>query len=122
MLYSISNPLRRVFLCKKKYMPSPIQIPDDTGLAWLIVLIVTLLGTAARVFYNWMTGSPINFIFTIGQIVISIFASAIMLMIAVRLEWQIFGISAGCGLAAWLGVKILDFFEKRLIERLGGNK
>lgn len=39
-------------------MPPPIQIPDDTGVSYLIILLFTLMGTAARVFYNWMTGNP----------------------------------------------------------------
>ncbi|MBL5898552.1 hypothetical protein I7V27_04075 [Lelliottia amnigena] len=103
-------------------MPPPIQIPDDTGIGYLIILLFTLMGTAARVFYNWMTGNPVSFVFTIGQIVISIFASSLTLMIVVRLEWKIYGISVACGLAAWMGIKILDFFEKRLLERLEGKR
>ncbi|MFX2611919.1 hypothetical protein [Enterobacter mori] len=62
-------------------MSPPIQLPEDTGVSYLIILLFTLLGTAAKVFYNWMTGSPTSFLFTIGQIVISTFASSIMLMI-----------------------------------------
>lgn len=100
----------------------PIQIPDDTGLGWLIILSLTILGTLARIAYNWMTGHTFTLFFALAQAFISIFASALTLMITTRLEWKVFGVSTACGLAAWLGIKILDFFEKRLIERLQGKK
>lgn len=103
-------------------MPPPIQIPEDTGISYLIILVFVVLGTLARLFLNWMTGNPVSFLFAIGQIVISVFASAIMLMVAIRLGWGIHGISISVGMAAWLGVKILDFFEKRLIQKLSGKQ
>jgi hypothetical protein len=103
-------------------MPHPVEIPEDTGLGYLIILLFTLLGTLARVFQNWMTGKPISILFTLGQIVISIFASSIMLMLAIRLGWQIYGVSIGCGLSAWMGIKVLTIFEKMFTDRVEGKK
>lgn len=102
-------------------MPPPIQIPEDTGISYLIILIFVGLGTLARLFYNWMIGNPIGFVFAIGQIVISTFSSSIMLMIAIRLQWEINGISISVGMAAWLGIKVLDFFERRLLKIISGK-
>ncbi|WP_455424813.1 hypothetical protein [Dryocola sp. LX212] len=99
-------------------MPHPVEIPEDTGLGYLIILLFTLLGTLARVFQNWMSGKPISILFTIGQIIISIFASSIMLMLAIRLGWQIYGVSIACGLSAWMGIKILTIFEKMFTDRI----
>lgn len=103
-------------------MPHPIDIPEDTGVGYIIILLFTLLGTLARLFQNWMTGKPISIVFTIGQIVISIFASSIMLMLAVKLGWQIYGVSIGCGLSAWMGIKILIIFEKMFTDKIEGRK
>lgn len=102
-------------------MPPPIQIPEDTGISYLIILAFVVLGTLARLFYNWMAGNPVSFIFAIGQMVISTFAASIMIMIAIRLGWGVHGISISAGMAAWLGVKIIDFFEKWLLNRLSGR-
>lgn len=96
----------------------PFHPPEDTGIGYLLVIVLTALGTLARIAYNTLTGNPVTILMAVGQIIISIFASALVLMLAMRFQWQFTGTAVACGLAAWSGVAVVLLLEKKLLARM----
>ncbi|MEB8638640.1 hypothetical protein P2G74_01460 [Cronobacter muytjensii] len=80
------------------------------------------LGALARLASLYLIGDQLTPKSALANLVISAFASAITLMLALRLGWQVYGISAGCGLAAWLGGDLLKVFEQLFIQRITNKK
>lgn len=103
-------------------MPHPINLPDEPWFAYLMVLLFTALGTLARLYFNRASGQQKDFDATVGQIICSVFAAALVFMVLVRMGWLVYGLAVGCGLAAWLGVEVITYLGKRLIEKMEGNK
>lgn len=103
-------------------MPHAIQLPAEPWFAYLMVVLFTALGTLSRIYFNRTTNKQTDIDATVGQIVFSIFAAALFFMVAVRMGWLVYGLSVGCGLAAWLGVEMITYLGKRLLEKLEGNK
>lgn len=103
-------------------MPHALQLPTEPWFAYTMVVFFTALGTLARIYFNRTTNHQKGVDATVSQIIFSVFAAALMFMLAVRMGWLVYGLSIGCGLAAWLGVEMITYLGKRLIERLEGNK
>lgn len=86
-----------------------------------IAVAFSALGAFAHLANLHLTGTPLAPKVIISNLLISAFAAALMYLIALRLGWQFYGIGGGCGLAAWMGVKILTYFEGRFLQKFEGK-
>ena len=100
----------------------PFKPPVSETVGYLLVAALTLLGAAARVMYSLLTGQSLTIVSAIARLVISVFASALVLMVAVRFQWQFTGTALACGIAAWSGITVVSVLESRLLARLSGKK
>ncbi|WP_330983631.1 MULTISPECIES: hypothetical protein [Enterobacterales] len=87
-----------------------------------IAVLYSLLGAFAHLASIDLTEKPVVIRTALDNLVISAFAAAITYLVALRLGWQVYGIGLGCGMAAWMGAKILTHFEQRFLERLDESK
>ena len=96
----------------------PFKPPEDEVAGYLLVAILTGLGVLSKIAHRVMSGIPISFWGSICQIIISTFASALVLMLALRFQWQFTGTAVACGISGWSGVTIVNLIEKKLLSRL----
>ncbi|MFK3711821.1 hypothetical protein [Leclercia adecarboxylata] len=82
-----------------------------------IAVAFSALGAAAHLANLYLSGTHLEPKLILSNLLISVFAAALMYLIALRLGWQVYGIGGGCGLSAWMGVKILAFFEGRFLRK-----
>lgn len=87
-----------------------------------IAVAYSLLGACANLSNLYLSGIQLGFKAILANLVISGFSAALMYLIALRLGWQVYGIADGCGLAAWMGVKILAYFESRFLQKIEEKK
>lgn len=80
------------------------------------------LGALAHLSKLHLSGSSLSLKTVLASISISVFAAALTFLVTMLMGWKLYGVGAACGVAAWMGEDILEFFEKRLLERLGGSK
>ncbi|OAT26713.1 hypothetical protein M976_02874 [Buttiauxella ferragutiae ATCC 51602] len=99
----------------------PFKPPEDEIAGYFLVAILTGLGVLSKIAHSILSGIPTSFWGAVCQIIISTFASALVLMLAVRFQWQITGTAAACGISAWSGVAVVTLFEKKLLARLGSK-
>jgi len=86
-----------------------------------IAVAFSTFGAFAHLANLHLTGTPLAAKVILSNLLISCFAAALMYLIALRLDWQSNGIGDGCGLAAWMGVKILTYFEGCFLEKFEGK-
>lgn len=87
-----------------------------------IAAAFSALGALAHLANLHLSGAVLTFRSILSNLLISAFAAALMYVIAMRLGWQVYGIAGGCGLSAWMGVKILTYFEGRFMQRFEEKK
>lgn len=105
---------------KIKSMP----IKDPNNINWLVViylLIMTTLGSLASYAYRLIRGDIFNFWTLMAQMLVSIFAGAIIFFISsyFNLEFEIAG--GLSGLAGWSGATLIKALEDRLIRKASGR-
>lgn len=86
-----------------------------------IAVAFSALGAFANLANLYLTGSLLTFKVILSNLLISAFAAALMYLIALRPGWQFYGVGGGCGLSAWMGVKILTYFEGRFLQKFEGK-
>ncbi|WP_162303052.1 hypothetical protein [Buttiauxella sp. 3AFRM03] len=99
----------------------PFKPPENEIAGYFLVCILTILGVLSKIAHRVMNGIPVSFWGAICQIIISTFASALILMLAVRFQWHYTATAAACGISSWSGVTIVTLFEKKLLSRLSNQ-
>jgi hypothetical protein len=92
--------------------------PDNETIGYLLVVVLSLLGAAARIMFNLTDTARPGLLSVIGQFTISLFAAALMLMVGIRFQWQYTGTAIACGVSAWSGATVVSVLESRLLARL----
>ena len=100
----------------------PFKPPEDEIAGYVLVAILTILGGLSNIAHRVINGIPTSFWFSVCQIIISTFASALVLMLAVRFQWHYTGTAVACGISSWSGVTVVNLLEKKLLSRLNGKK
>jgi hypothetical protein len=75
------------------------------------------LGVFAHLANHSLSGTLLAPKVIVSNLLISAFAAALMYLIALRLGWQFYSVGGGCRLSAWMGVKILAYFEGRFLQK-----
>ncbi|AYN26422.1 hypothetical protein D8682_05055 [Buttiauxella sp. 3AFRM03] len=99
----------------------PFKPPEDEIAGYFLVAIFTGLGVLSKIAHSILSGIPTSFWGAVCQIIISTFASALVLMLAVRFQWHYTGTAVACGISSWSGVTVVNLLEKKLLSRLGSK-
>lgn len=84
----------------------------------LFACIFSALGALAHLASIHLSEAHLNARTIISHLTISLFTAALMAAVALRFGWKIYGLCIGCGLAAWMGAKLLSVFEDLILDRL----
>lgn len=87
-----------------------------------VAITFSALGAFANLANINLSDTPLTPKTIISNLLISVFAAALTYLVALRLGWQFYGIGGGCGLSAWMGVKILVYFEGRFMQKIEEKK
>lgn len=101
-----------------------MSIKDPENINWAVVfylLIVTTLGSIAGYAYRVSKGDKFNLWSLIAQMLISIFAGALIFFVSSYFGWE-FEIAGGLsGLAGWSGATFIKALEDRLVRKASGR-
>ena len=105
---------------KIKLMP----IKDPENISWYAVIylfILTMFGSIASYSYHVINGEKFRFSVLVGQILVSAFAGALVVLGASYFNWP-FELAGGiAGLAGWSGATLIKALEERLIKKAKGD-
>ncbi|MEX2986837.1 phage holin family protein [Serratia fonticola] len=83
---------------------------------------MTLLGTIANYAWRIINGEQFRWSFFLLKILISVFAGALVLLLASYSSWAAEIAGGIAGLAGWSGAEAIRMVESRFLKRLGeGN-
>lgn len=99
----------------------PIKDPDNVN--WAVVaylLVTTLLGSLASYAYRLINGDHFQLWSLLAQMLVSVFAGALIFFIAsyFNLEFEIAG--GLSGLAGWSGATLIKALEDRMVRKASG--
>ncbi|MCX8641287.1 MULTISPECIES: phage holin family protein [unclassified Gilliamella] len=100
----------------------PIKDPDN--IHWIVVVylfFVTLLGSLASYCYHLLNGHKFFLWTLIAQIFISIFAGALVILIASYFNWAFEMAGGVAGLAGWSGANLIKILEEKLLKKMKDN-
>lgn len=101
------------------------KMPNDpNNYGWfssLLIVIMTLLGTAASCAYKALNGEVISWGVFFLQMVVSVFAGALVFLAASYYAW-VPELSGGiAGLAGWSGAEFIKALEKRIKRKIDND-
>lgn len=97
---------------------------DPGNYNWLVgmlISIMTLLGTAASCAYKVLNGEKISWGFFFLQVIVSIFAGAMVYLASSYYQWVPELAGGIAGLAGWSGAELIKTFEKRLLRKVSDD-
>lgn len=99
---------------------------SDPGLLSLIgsglAICMTLLGGLAAYAYKVINGERFSWRTLCLQLIVSIFAGVMMMLIAKNYEWPQEITGAICGMAGWSGSSLIKSLEARFLKRASGSE
>ena len=100
----------------------PIHRPDNTDyVAIAITLLFCIFGAIAKVSYDILTGKTFTFSALFLQLIVSLFAGSITVLIASHFNWSAEAAGGLAGMAGWTGATLIQTLEARLIKRAKGD-
>lgn len=94
---------------------------NDPGLiAALIALGMTVLGSVAAYAYKVLSGESFSWRTLCLQMIVSVFAGILMMLLAIYWNWPQEVTGAICGMAGWSGSSLIKTLEKRFLQKAGG--
>lgn len=95
---------------------------SDPGLiAAMIALGMTLLGAIAAYAYKVLSGEAFSWRTLCLQVIVSLFAGLLMMLIANYCQWPQEVTGAICGMAGWSGSSLIKALEKRFLQKAAGD-
>ncbi len=95
---------------------------DTTLLSAVLALGMTLLGALGSYSYRVLSGQAFSWRTLCLQIIVCLFAGAMMMMIAYHYVWPLEVIGGSCGMAGWSGAAFVKALETRFLNKAGGNQ
>lgn len=95
---------------------------NDPGLVSLLIAAgMTLFGTVASYAYRLLGGDPFSWRTLCLQIIVSMFAGFLMILMASYWGWPLEVMGCFCGLSGWAGPKFVMVLEKRFLNKVSGD-
>jgi uncharacterized membrane protein YagU involved in acid resistance len=95
---------------------------SDPGLiAALIALGMTVLGSVAAYAYKVLSGDAFSWRTLCLQLIVSVFAGFLMMLLATYWNWPQEVTGAICGMAGWSGSSLIKALEKRFLQKAAGD-
>ncbi|MEY8501355.1 phage holin family protein [Proteus faecis] len=97
---------------------------DPNNYNWLVgvlISVMTLLGTAASCAYKALNGEHISWGVFFLQVIVSIFAGAMVYLASSYYEWVPELAGGIAGLAGWSGAELIKTLEKRFLRKVSGE-
>ncbi|EOD8959577.1 phage holin family protein [Providencia stuartii] len=94
---------------------------DPNNINWLTIILVCFMaffGGIASYANKFLKGEPFRFWIMIAQIMVSMFAGALVLLAASYYSWQLEIAGGAAGLAGWSGTAVVSALEKRFIKKV----
>lgn len=100
----------------------PYQDPGNhSWLVGILISIMTPLGTAASCAYKMLNGEKISWGFFFLQVIVSIFAGAMVYLASSYYQWVPELAGGIAGLAGWSGAELIKTLEKRLLRKVSDD-
>ncbi|HIH4317545.1 TPA: phage holin family protein [Morganella morganii] len=97
----------------------PYKDPGNhSWFAATLISIMTLLGTAASCAYKMLNGEKISWGFFFLQVIVSIFAGAMLFLASSYYNWEPELAGGIAGLSGWSGAELIKTLEKRLLRKV----
>jgi hypothetical protein len=87
-----------------------------------VAVFMTFLGALANYAFKVLSGQVFSWRTLSLQIIVSLFAGSIMMMIAIHYSLTDEFIGGACGMAGWSGASLIKALEKRLINKAAGGQ
>lgn len=95
---------------------------SDPGLfAAMIALGMTVLGSIAAYAYKVLSGDAFSWRTLCLQMIVSVFAGFLMMLLAIYWQWPQEVTGAICGMAGWSGSSLIKTLEKRFLQKAAGD-
>lgn len=95
---------------------------SDPGLfAAMIALGMTVLGSIAAYAYKVLSGDALSWRTLCLQMIVSVFAGFLMMLLAIYWQWPQEVTGAICGMAGWSGSSLIKTLEKRFLQKAAGD-
>lgn len=94
---------------------------ESTILTATVAFFMTLLGAVASYAWRVLNGAIFSWVTLTLQVIISIFAGMIMVMVAIHYGWPTEIIGGACGMAGWCGASFIKTLEQRVLNRAAGG-
>nr|DAE22973.1 MAG TPA: LydA holin phage, holin superfamily III [Siphoviridae sp. ct2u94] len=95
---------------------------SDPGLfAAMIALGMTVLGSIAAYAYKVLSGDAFSWRTLCLQMIVSVFAGFLMMLLAIYWQWPQEVTGAICGMAGWSGSSLIKTLEKRFLQKASGD-
>jgi uncharacterized membrane protein YagU involved in acid resistance len=94
---------------------------DPGFIAALLALGMTVLGSVAAYAYKVLSGESFSWRTLCLQMIVSIFAGFLMMLLAVYWQWPQEVTGAICGMAGWSGSSLIKALEKRFLQKAAGD-
>lgn len=94
---------------------------DPNNINWLTIILGCLMaffGGVASYANKFLKGEPFRLWILVAQIIVSMFAGALVILAASYYSWQPEMAGGAAGLAGWSGAAIVSALEKRLIKKV----
>lgn len=95
---------------------------DPGFIAALIALGMTVLGSIAAYAYKVLSGESFSWRTLCLQMIVSIFAGFLMMLLAIYWQWPQEVTGAICGMAGWSGSSLIKALEKRFLQKAAGGE
>ncbi|MCS3602725.1 hypothetical protein M2371_001934 [Buttiauxella sp. BIGb0471] len=100
-------------------MRMPGNNPDLFAL--ILAFLMTLLGAMAGYAYRVINGARFSWVMLALQLIVSLFAGALMMLTAMHYLWPVEITGAICGMAGWSGSTLIKALEARFLNKAGGS-
>jgi hypothetical protein len=86
--------------------------------AMILAFLMTFLGSLAQYSYKVLNGDPFNWRTLCLQMIVSIFAGVMMMLLSVHYGWSATVTGGVCGLAGWSGSTLIKTLENKIIKKI----
>lgn len=100
-------------------MPMPWKNQPDI-LSMIVALLMTTLGAVASYAHRIIKGEQFSWLVLMLQVIVSIFAGALMILAGIHYMWPLEVTGGICGLAGWSGPALIKALEARFLSKAGG--
>ncbi|HIE0659271.1 phage holin family protein [Providencia rettgeri] len=94
---------------------------DPNNINWLTIMLVgfmTILGSIASYANKLLKGETFRFWVLIAQVIVSVFAGALVLLASSYYMWQPEIAGGIAGMAGWSGAAVVGALERQLIKKV----